>query len=115
MCKRDRFGIGSAPRGGEELARLLRSRGFSDEEMALAGLVGRGARGSYDRFRGRLMWPIRDTSGDTIGFGARRIFDDDRIEAKSVSYTHLRAHETVLDLVCRLLLETKKNITSPTR
>lgn len=83
----EQFGIGFAPRGGEELARLLRSRGFSDEEMALAGLVGRGARGSYDRFRGRLMWPIRDTSGDTIGFGARRIFDDDRIEAKYLNTT----------------------------
>ena len=44
-------------------------------------LVAQG-RSLYDRFRGRLMWPIRDTSGDTIGFGARRIFDDDRIEAK---------------------------------
>ncbi len=82
-----RFGVGFSPRGGEELARLLRSRGFSEEEMALAGLVGRGARGSYDRFRGRLMWPIRDTSGDTIGFGARRIFDDDRIEAKYLNTT----------------------------
>ena len=82
-----RFGVGFSPRGGEELARLLCSRGFSEEEMALAGLVGRGARGSYDRFRGRLMWPIRDTSGDTIGFGARRIFDDDRIEAKYLNTT----------------------------
>jgi DNA primase len=39
-------------------------------------------RSAYDRFRGRLMWPIRDATGDTIGFGARRIFDDDRIDAK---------------------------------
>ena len=39
-------------------------------------------RSAYDRFRGRLLWPIRDAPGDTIGFGARRIFDDDRIEAK---------------------------------
>jgi len=83
----ERFGVGFSPRGGEELARLLRSRGFSDEELALAGLVGRGARGTYDRFRGRLMWPIRDTSGDTIGFGARRIFEDDRIEAKYLNTT----------------------------
>ena len=42
----------------------------------------RWARRPYDRFRGRLLWPIRDASGDTIGFGARRIFDDDKIEAK---------------------------------
>ena len=49
--------------------------------MVTSGLIGQG-RGLYDRFRGRLMWPIRDSSGDTIGFGARRIFDDDTIEAK---------------------------------
>ena len=53
----------------------------ADEETVAAGLVAIG-RSAYDRFRGRLLWPIRDASGDTIGFGARRIFDDDRIEAK---------------------------------
>ena len=47
-----------------------------------AGSSAQGQRGHYDRFRGRLLWPIRETSGETIGFGARRIFDDDRIEAK---------------------------------
>ncbi|MDQ6687097.1 MAG: DNA primase, partial [Actinomycetota bacterium] len=75
------FGVGFSPRGGEELLGHLRQKGFRDEELVAAGLVGQG-RGLYDRFRGRLMWPIRDTSGDVIGFGARRIFDDDRIEAK---------------------------------
>src|SRR3546814_13209341 len=59
----------------------LKQKGFSEDELVIAGLVGRG-RGLYDRFRGRLMWPIRDASGDTIGFGARRIFDDDRIDDK---------------------------------
>lgn len=83
----ERFGVGFSPRGGDDLARLLRGRGFTDEEMSLAGLVGQGARGSYDRFRGRVMWPIRDTSGDTIGFGARRVFDDDRIQAKYLNTT----------------------------
>ncbi|MDT0203307.1 DNA primase [Nocardioides sp. AE5] len=75
------FGVGFSPRGGEDLLRHLRTKGFNDEELVVAGLVGRG-RGLYDKFRGRLMWPIRDASGDVIGFGARRIFDDDRIEAK---------------------------------
>jgi len=75
------FGIGFAPRDGESLLRHLRQRRFSDEETVAAGLVAIG-RSAYDRFRGRLLWPIRDSSGDTIGFGARRIFDDDRIEAK---------------------------------
>ena len=63
------------------LVRHLRQKGFTDEESVAAGLVAVG-RSTYDRFRGRLLWPIRDSSGDTIGFGARRIFDDDRIEAK---------------------------------
>ncbi len=75
------FGVGFSPRGGEDLLKHLRQKGFTDEELVTSGLVGEG-RGLYDRFRGRLMWPIRDSSGDTIGFGARRILDDDRIEAK---------------------------------
>ena len=50
--------------------------------MVTGGLAGRGQRGLYDRFRGRLVWPIRDITGDAVGFGARRLFDDDRIEAK---------------------------------
>lgn len=76
-----RFGVGFSPRGNDALLKHLRSRGFSDEVTVAAGLVVEG-RGFYDRFRGRLMWPIRDAGGETIGFGARRIFDDDRIEAK---------------------------------
>ncbi len=78
----EHFGIGMSPRGGEDLYRYLSQKGFTDTELVSSGLVGQGQRGHYDRFRGRLMWPIRDSSGDTIGFGARRIFEDDRIEAK---------------------------------
>jgi DNA primase len=77
----EQFGIGFAPRDGESLLRHLRQKGFTDEESVAAGLVAIG-RSTYDRFRGRLLWPIRDSSGDTIGFGARRIFDDDKIDAK---------------------------------
>ncbi len=76
------FGIGFAPRGGDDLYKYLRQKGFQDAEIVTGGLVGQGQRGHYDRFRGRLLWPIRETNGDVIGFGARRIFDDDRIEAK---------------------------------
>ncbi|WP_204163584.1 DNA primase [Nocardioides gilvus] len=75
------FGVGFAPRDGEALTRLLKQKGFSSEEMTVSGLVAKG-RSEYDRFRGRLLWPIREPNGDTIGFGARRIFEDDRIEAK---------------------------------
>ena len=74
----ERFGIGFAPRGGA-LGRHLRSLGYSDDELVEAGLLGKGERGDvYDRFRGRLIWPIRDTTGQTLGFGARRLLDDDK-------------------------------------
>jgi DNA primase len=76
------FGVGFAPRGGEALISHLRGRGFTNTELVTSGLAADGQRGLYDRFRGRLMWPIRDASADVIGFGARRLFDDDRIEAK---------------------------------
>ena len=76
------FGVGFAPRGGDELARHLRAKGFTEDELTLAGLCARGSRGLYDKFRGRLLWPIRDITGSTVGFGARRIFDDDRMPAK---------------------------------
>ena len=76
------FGVGYAPAAGTALADHLRDKGFAADEVVTAGLVGRGQRGLYDRFRGRVVWPIRDITGDTVGFGARRIHDDDRIAAK---------------------------------
>ncbi|WP_134768602.1 DNA primase [Nocardioides sp. 1609] len=86
----EHFGMGFAPREGEALWKHLRGRGFSQDEAVAAGVVALG-RSAYDRFRGRLLWPIRDPSGATIGFGARRIFDDDKIEAK-----YLNTPETTL-------------------
>jgi DNA primase len=77
-----RFGVGYAPRAGEALRKHLRQRGFTDDELISGGLVAPGRPVPYDRFRGRLMWPIRDLLGDVVGFGARRLYDDDRIEAK---------------------------------
>jgi len=72
------FGVGFAPRGGA-LAQALRGQGFSEEELVQAGLLGRGDRGDvYARFRSRLIWPIRDTTGQTVGFGARRLLDEDQ-------------------------------------
>lgn len=72
------FGIGYAPRGWNGVRDALKKQGFSDEELSAAGLVSQGQRGVYDRFRGRLVWPIRDITGQTIGFGARRLYDDDQ-------------------------------------
>lgn len=72
------FGVGYAPQGWSSLHQAMRAKGFSDEELTSAGLVSQGQRGVYDRFRGRLVWPIRDVTGQVIGFGARRLFDDDK-------------------------------------
>lgn len=92
------FGVGFAPADGDALTRHLLQRGFTDDEVTTAGLSGRGSRGVYDRFRGRLVWPIRDTTGDTVGFGARRLFDEDRIAAKylNTSETPIYKKATVL-------------------
>ncbi|MEV1130571.1 DNA primase [Agromyces sp. NPDC049794] len=72
------FGVGFAPKSWDALTNHLKARGFSTEELAAAGLVSQGDRGVYDRFRGRLIWPIRDVTGQTVGFGARRLLDDDQ-------------------------------------
>ncbi len=72
------FGVGYAPKGWEGMRDALRGKGFTDEELTNAGLVSQGQRGVYDRFRGRVVWPIRDVTGQVIGFGARRLFEDDK-------------------------------------
>ncbi|MDN6202605.1 MAG: DNA primase, partial [Micrococcaceae bacterium] len=74
----DHFGVGYAPKGWDQLLKHLRSRGFQDEELKLTGMFSEGNRGIYDRFRGRLIWPIRDLTGATIGFGARKLYEDDQ-------------------------------------
>ncbi|MFH9721996.1 DNA primase [Streptomyces sp. NPDC017254] len=71
------FGVGYSPAGWDHLTRYLRGKGFSDKELTLSGLSQEGRRGPIDRFRGRLMWPIRDVGGEIVGFGARKLRDDD--------------------------------------
>ncbi|MET9292508.1 DNA primase [Streptomyces sp. NPDC003077] len=71
------FGVGYSPAGWDHLTRFLRGRGFTDKELVLSGLSQEGRRGPIDRFRGRLMWPIRDISGEVVGFGARKLREDD--------------------------------------
>ncbi|TDC38709.1 DNA primase [Micromonospora sp. KC213] len=74
----ERYGCGFAPDGWDLLTRHLRQQGFSHDELVTAGLSRPARSGSLiDRFRRRLLWPIRDLAGDVIGFGARRLFDDD--------------------------------------
>lgn len=71
------FRVGYSPHSWDGLLTQLRKRGFTEKEIAASGLVTQGSRGVYDRFRGRVMWPIRSITGETIGFGARKLLDDD--------------------------------------
>jgi DNA primase len=71
------FGVGYSPQGWDHLTRYLRGKGFTDKELILSGLAQEGRRGPIDRFRGRLMWPIRDIGGDVVGFGARKLYEAD--------------------------------------
>ena len=79
------FGCGFAPSGWDTLTKHLLRKGFEFKELEAAGLSREGRRGPMDRFHRRLLWPIRSSSGEVIGFGARRLFDDDPMEAKYVN------------------------------
>ena len=93
----ERFGVGYAPKAWEDLTRHLRGRGFTDSELIAAGLAREGSRGPRDRFRGRLMWPIRDLSGDVIAFGARKLSpEDDGPKYLNTPETSLFRKSTVL-------------------
>ena len=80
-----RFGCGFAPSGWDALTKHLLRKGFEFKELEAAGLSREGRRGPMDRFHRRLLWPIRVSSGEVIGFGARRLFDDDQNQAKYVN------------------------------
>jgi DNA primase len=77
-----RFGVGFAPSAWDALTKHLLAAGFGLDELYRAGLAKEGRKGPIDRFRRRLLWPIHELGGDVVGFGARRLFDDDPIEAK---------------------------------
>jgi DNA primase len=85
------FGCGFAPSGWDSLTKHLLRKGFEFKELEAAGLSREGRRGPMDRFHRRLLWPIRASGSEVIGFGARRIFDDDSMEAK-----YINTPETVL-------------------
>jgi DNA primase len=78
----ERFGVGFAPMDGRALLQHLRGRGFRDVELVSAGLA---RESGWDFFQGRVMWPIRDSGRQVVGFGARRLFDDDRMPAKYIN------------------------------
>jgi DNA primase len=71
------FNVGYAPDEWDGLYKNLKGKGFTDEELNLAGLVKEGAKGMIDRYRNRLIWPVKDISGDVVGFGARKLASDE--------------------------------------
>ena len=74
----ERYGCGFAPDSWDALTKHLRQQGFTSQELVTAGLAKEARSGNLiDRFRRRLLWPIRELTGDVIGFGARKLFDDD--------------------------------------
>ncbi|MEU2176806.1 DNA primase [Nocardia sp. NPDC019219] len=79
------FGCGYAPAGWDTLTKHLLRKGFDFKELEAAGLSRQGQRGPIDRFHRRLLWPIRNLSGDVIGFGARKLFDDDTMPGKYIN------------------------------
>ena len=73
----ERFGVGYAPDEWDGLTKFLRAEGYTIDELETAGLSKMGQRGPIDKFRNRLTWPIRDISGDVVGFGARKLASDE--------------------------------------
>ena len=71
------FGVGYAPDEWDGLTKFLREQGFTIDELETAGLSKMGQRGPIDKFRNRLIWPIKDISGDVVGFGARKLASDE--------------------------------------
>ncbi|RLP11440.1 DNA primase [Propionibacterium australiense] len=79
----EKFGVGYAPKDGRALHRHLAKAGFGDDELVRAGLIRE--RGGWDYFQGRVIWPIKDSGRSVLGFGARRLYDDDRLPAKYIN------------------------------
>jgi len=72
------FGVGYAPKGWQNLSQHLTGKGYKVEDQALVGLLSKGDKGYYDRFRGRVLWPIRDQNSQVVGFGARKLYEEDQ-------------------------------------
>lgn len=73
-----RFGIGYAPKGWQNLLEHLKTLGFTLDELITVGLTMQSDKGGYDRFRGRVLWPIRDANSQVLGFGARKLYEEDQ-------------------------------------
>lgn len=73
----EQFGVGFAPDEWDGLYRHLKGIGFSEQELSTAGLIKDGTKGPIDRYRNRLIWPVKNLTGDIVGFGARKLASDE--------------------------------------
>lgn len=86
MAAIKRFGLGYSPPSGGSMLKHLRSLGFNEEEIRTAYFAGKNERGYYDYFRGRVMFPIIDVSGNVVAFGGR-VLDDSKPKYLNTSDT----------------------------
>ncbi|MGO1435151.1 MAG: DNA primase [Canibacter sp.] len=109
-----KFSVGYAPQSWDALTNHLRTSGFTAEEIQASGLVSQGNRGVYDRFRGRAMWPIRDTSGQIISFGARKLYESDQgpkyLNSPETPIYHKAQALYGIDLAKRSISKTKRAV-----
>ena len=81
----DKFGLGYSPSSWDSLKLFLKKKKYEEEEMSENGLLVKSERGTYyDRFRGRLMFPLKDSRGNVLGFSGR-ILEGNEKEAKYVN------------------------------
>ncbi len=81
----EHFTLGYAPKDRQSLTGFLKNKGFTDEELVVGGLARHTNSGTFDVFQGRLLWPIKEMTGEVIGFGARKLYDDDFMAGKYVN------------------------------
>jgi len=94
------FGVGYAPDEWDALYKYLSGLGYTDTELNTAGLIKEGSRGGFiDRYRNRLIWPVKDISGDVVGFGARKLASDEKDQGPK----YLNTSETPLYKKSQLL------------
>ncbi|MDR2538764.1 MAG: DNA primase [Bifidobacteriaceae bacterium] len=81
-----KFEVGFIPNQWDNLSRYMQSKGWTAEQLIRAGLSLPSQKGGvHDRFRGRVIWPIKDLTGSVVGFGGRKIFNDEHDTAKFIN------------------------------
>ncbi|MBQ7544902.1 MAG: DNA primase [Synergistaceae bacterium] len=107
-----RFSLGYAPSAWDSLVRHLHSQKVTDKQMLDLGLAVEGRHGLYDKFRGRVIFPIRDVAGKVIAFGGRLIDGEGAkyLNSPESAIYHKRKHLYLLDKARTAIRERKRSI-----